>query len=124
MVYILTPPEFISAFVIYICHDPEFKAHNKIFEKHKHHMRQIFLQRYIYTNNIRVHDSIPILRAENHLLYEIMVRLSANGYNILKSNLPFDTINYGQIRDNDNNNIEDDLRLLENYLTIAKEEQN
>uniref|UniRef100_A0A0K0FRB3 ATP-dependent DNA helicase n=1 Tax=Strongyloides venezuelensis TaxID=75913 RepID=A0A0K0FRB3_STRVS len=42
----LTPPEFIDAFVIYICQEPDFNDHLKVFNLYKDYMNQIFLPRY------------------------------------------------------------------------------
>ncbi|CEF59793.1 DNA helicase Pif1 like family and P-loop containing nucleoside triphosphate hydrolase domain-containing protein [Strongyloides ratti] len=121
---LLTPQEFINAFVIYICFDPEFKEHKKIFNLHKDYMNQIYLSR--YQTNIReipIDEEIVMLRANNHLLYDISLKLSANGYNFSNTDLPLKNINYDIIIDNEGKNNEDDLKLLQLYISNAKKEQ-
>uniref|UniRef100_A0A0N5BF22 ATP-dependent DNA helicase n=1 Tax=Strongyloides papillosus TaxID=174720 RepID=A0A0N5BF22_STREA len=115
----LTPPEFINAFAIYICHEPNFKDHLKVFDEHKNYMNQLFLPRYRRNTNGPVPEIIAVKKANNHLLYEINVILSINGYDIRKSNLPFNAIVYEDIIDHEGENVEDDVRALEQYISTA-----
>uniref|UniRef100_A0A0K0E4L2 ATP-dependent DNA helicase n=1 Tax=Strongyloides stercoralis TaxID=6248 RepID=A0A0K0E4L2_STRER len=91
-----TPEDFINALVIYICYDNEFKNHKEIFDKFKNFMNQI---------------------------YVLSLKLSANGFNLLNTDLPLETINYDIIIDNDGINKEKELKLLEKYISNANKDQ-
>uniref|UniRef100_A0A0N5BCR2 ATP-dependent DNA helicase n=1 Tax=Strongyloides papillosus TaxID=174720 RepID=A0A0N5BCR2_STREA len=115
----LTPPEFTSALVIYICQEPEFIYHLKVFNLHKDYMNQVYLPRYRNGPNGRVSEIIVIEKANNHLLYQIYLLLTANEYNMKKSNLTFDSINFEDIIDQDGVSIEEDAILLQRYVNNA-----
>uniref|UniRef100_A0A0K0E6F6 ATP-dependent DNA helicase n=1 Tax=Strongyloides stercoralis TaxID=6248 RepID=A0A0K0E6F6_STRER len=119
-----TPEEFINAFVIYICHDSDFKNHKEIFDKYKNFMNQIYIPRYRRNyNESDIIESLIIEKATNHLLYDISLKLSANGFNLNNTDLPLKTINYDMIIDNDGINKEEELKLLEKYISNANKDQ-
>uniref|UniRef100_A0AAF5DJB3 ATP-dependent DNA helicase n=2 Tax=Strongyloides stercoralis TaxID=6248 RepID=A0AAF5DJB3_STRER len=62
-------------------------------------------------------------KATNHLLYDISLKLSANGFNLNNTDLPLKTINYDMIIDNDGINKEEELKLLEKYISNANKDQ-
>uniref|UniRef100_A0A0K0FT28 ATP-dependent DNA helicase n=1 Tax=Strongyloides venezuelensis TaxID=75913 RepID=A0A0K0FT28_STRVS len=119
----LTPPEFINAFVIYICQEPDFNDHLKVFNLYKDYMNQIFLPRYRNNANDPVSEVIVKEKANNHLLYQIYLSLTANGYNINKSNLPFNSIKFKDIVDLEGMSIEEDTILLQRYINNATRDQ-
>ncbi|CEF61639.1 DNA helicase Pif1 like family and P-loop containing nucleoside triphosphate hydrolase domain-containing protein [Strongyloides ratti] len=81
-------------------------------------------ERYSKNNlGIPITEEIVNYRANNHLLYDISLKLSANGYNLSNTDLPLKNINYDIIIDNEGKNNEDDLKLLQLYISNAKKEQ-
>uniref|UniRef100_A0A0N5BJX0 ATP-dependent DNA helicase n=1 Tax=Strongyloides papillosus TaxID=174720 RepID=A0A0N5BJX0_STREA len=58
-----------------------------------------------------------------HLLYQIYFLLTANGYNIKKSNLPFNSIIFEDIVDQEGMSIEEDTILLQRYVNNATKGQ-
>uniref|UniRef100_A0A0K0ESE5 ATP-dependent DNA helicase n=1 Tax=Strongyloides stercoralis TaxID=6248 RepID=A0A0K0ESE5_STRER len=72
---------------------------------------------------IYIIESLIIEKANNHLLYDITLKLSANGFNLLNTDLPLETINYDIIIDNDGINKVEELKLLEKYISNANKNQ-